>query len=98
MSDSRQWFGGTRKLDVENGSPRTEDVCCERMALQLTQQCELHSSRYDCPDSLLHRVRGGYGLVVLGTDSVVEIAFCPWCGTRLPAIEDVDLPIGANDV
>jgi hypothetical protein len=98
MTDGRKWFGGVRKLDVENVTPRTDDVCCERMALQLAEQCDRHSSRYDCPDSLMHRVRGGYGLIVLGTDSVVEIAFCPWCSTRLPRIEDLDLSIGANDV
>jgi hypothetical protein len=98
VTDSHDWFGGTRKLDVENTSPRTEDVCCERMAMQLKERCELHPSRYDCPDSLIHRVRGGYGLIILGTDSVVEIAFCPWCGTRLPPIEDLNLAIGANDV
>jgi hypothetical protein len=98
MSADREWLGGTRKLDVDNATPHTNDVCCERMALQLTHQCELHSSRYDCPDSLIHRVRGGFGLIVLGTDSVIEIAFCPWCGARLPPIEDLDFPIGANDV
>jgi hypothetical protein len=89
MPDNREWFGGTRKLDIENATPRTDDVCCERMAIQLDQRCEMHASRYDCPDSIMHRVRGGYGLIVLGTDSVIEIAFCPWCGTRLPPIEPI---------
>ena len=98
MSDNRAWFAGTRKLDVENARPRTDDVCCDRMVLQLEEKCESHSSRYDCSDSLIHRVRGGYGLIVLGTNSVIEIAFCPWCGARLPAIEDLNLSIGANDV
>jgi hypothetical protein len=98
MPQDREWFGGGRKLDVDNAAPSIDGVCCERMALQLTQRCELHPSRYDCPDSLIQRVRSGYGLIVLGTDSVVEIAFCPWCGSRLPPIEDLDLFIGANDV
>ena len=98
MAVDHQWFGGIRKLDVENSAPRTDDACCERMAEQLAQICDMHPSRYECPDSLVHRVRGGYGLIVLGTDSVVEIAFCPWCGTRLPAIADLDLLLGANDV
>ena len=98
MTDDREWFGGIRKLDVDNETPAIEGTCCKRMSLQLAERCDRHASRYDCPDSLIHRVRGGYGLIVLGTDSVVEIAFCPWCGTRLPAIEDLDLPMGANDV
>ena len=98
MPEHREWFGGGRKLDVENASPRTDDVCCERMARQLTEKCDRHASRYDCPDSLIHRVRGGCGLIVLGTDSVIEIAFCPWCGAQLSPIADIDLPIGANDV
>ena len=98
MAGNQEWYGGTRKLDVEDAKPRLNDVCCERMTTQLAQQCDRHQSRYDCPDSLIHQVRGGYGLIVLGTDSVIEIAFCPWCSTRLPAIEDLDLSIGANDV
>jgi hypothetical protein len=91
VNSDREWYGGTRKLDVEDQVLSTDDVCCERMAIQLGEQCGTHESRYDCPDSLIQRVRGGYGLIVLGTQSVVEIAFCPWCGARLPPIEDLDL-------
>jgi len=98
MTGSHEWFGGGRKLDIENAHPNSDATCCERMAIQLQQRCEQHASRYDCPDSILNRVRGGYGLIVLGTDSVIEIAFCPWCGTRLSGIQDLDVSIGDNDV
>jgi hypothetical protein len=33
-------------------------------------------------------VRGGFGLIIHndGGGSVIQISFCPWCGTRLPEI------------
>jgi hypothetical protein len=41
-------------------------------------------------------MRGGYGLYVRDGEarygsSVIEIAFCPWCGTKLPAMAEIDL-------
>jgi hypothetical protein len=73
------------------------NVCCDRMRVDLEQKCDLHPNRADCPDALIDRVRGGYGLIVHdGGESVVEISFCPWCGTRLPPIGDFFA--GDNDV
>ncbi len=62
--------------------------CCDRMDYDLNQKCDQHKDRYACPDALINRVRGGYGLIVHdGGSSVIEIAFCPWCGSRLPKID-----------
>jgi len=41
-------------------------------------------------------LRGGYGLYVHDGEnghgaSVIQIAYCPWCGTRLPDIDEIDL-------
>ena len=70
------------------------DPCCPRMAEDLDRSCEIHPDRADCPDALIDRVRGGYGIIVHdGGSSVIEIAYCPWCGTRLPPIEDLDLDL-----
>ncbi len=65
--------------------------CCERMADDLGQTCNLHADRAACPEAMIARVRGGFGLYVRdGEDgyagSVIEIAYCPWCGTRLPRL------------
>lgn len=66
--------------------------CCRMMADNLTSRCEIHSDRYDCPDALLDRVRDGVGLILHdGSHSVIEIAFCPWCGAKLPGIADMNL-------
>ena len=70
--------------------------CCDRMALDLAQQCEQHPDRNACPDAMIAPVRGGYGLYVRdGEDgyagSFIEIAYCPWCGAKLPPIEQMDL-------
>ncbi|WP_145751101.1 DUF6980 family protein [Nitrospirillum amazonense] len=67
--------------------------CCDRMAGDLNRSCKVHADRSDCPDALINQVRGGYGIIVHdGGSSVVEIAFCPWCGTKLPPIGGLDLP------
>ena len=67
-------------------------LCCDRMAYDLNQRCEIHESRADCPDAFIKEVRGGYGLIVHdGGSSVVEIAFCPWCGSKLAPIATLGL-------
>ena len=66
--------------------------CCEMMASNVTSTCEHHPDRFDCPDALVEQVRGGFRLIIHdGTSSMIEIAFCPWCGVRLPEIAAVDL-------
>ena len=70
--------------------------CCDRMDLDLNQTCDKHPDRYKCPDSLIETVRGGYGLIIHdGGRSVVEMAFCPWCGAKLPPI--ADLPFDTDE-
>jgi hypothetical protein len=64
--------------------------CCDRMDHDLNQSCDVHEGRFNCPDALMALVRGGYGLIVHdGGSSFIEIAFCPWCGSRLPKIGEV---------
>lgn len=49
--------------------------------------CEQHSSRFECPDCLIHfsPERRTYGLIVHdGGESLISIRFCPWCGSALP--------------
>ena len=66
--------------------------CCDRMDFDLSQKCDLHDRRADCPDALIDIVKGGYGLIVHdGGSSVIEIGFCPWCGARLPAIGEPEV-------
>jgi hypothetical protein len=58
------------------------------MDFDLTQTCDLHSSRWDCPDALITESDGVYGLIVHdGGSSAVRIAFCPWCGTQLSPVD-----------
>ena len=72
--------------------------CCDRMNSDLAQKCGLHPNRDACPDALIDRVRGGFGLIVHdGSGSVIEISYCPWCGASLPPIGDLDLS-GENHV
>ena len=73
-------------------------ACCDRMACDLDRQCDEHPDRAACPDALIARVRAGFGLYVRDGEkgyggSVIEIAYCPWCGARLPPIGDLDLGV-----
>jgi hypothetical protein len=50
--------------------------------------CDLHPDRFECPDALVNYSEHGedYGLIIHdGSSSVISIAFCPWCGTKLPS-------------
>jgi hypothetical protein len=65
--------------------------CCDRMNHELNQTCDMHASRFDCPDALVNFDSRGYGLIVHdGGSSTVEIEFCPWCGSKLPEIREAD--------
>lgn len=99
----------TGSMSTSSNHDRTSDgvpirtPCCDRMRADLAHVCNVHQDRFDCPDALVAEIRGGYGLMVHdGGRSVIEIAFCPWCGEKLPGIgepppaieEDADDPDG----
>jgi hypothetical protein len=68
------------------GGGRTH--CCAHMTAAVTYVCDQHESPYECPDNLVvyDHAYDEYGLVVHdGGPSSVQIRFCPWCGTALPA-------------
>ena len=68
------------------------------MAADLNQTCNQHADRYDCPDALIDQVRGGYGIIVHdGSTSFIKIAFCPWCGAKLPPVGDLDPDLPGDD-
>jgi len=76
-------------LMIKNSPPVMPTIahCCERMAQQVHLQCAEHPSQEDCPDSLIaYSPRSGsYGLRIHdGGASSIGIAFCPWCGAKLP--------------
>ena len=69
--------------------------CCEMMRSNAENTCDLHTERSDCPDALVDFWPEGqaYGLMIHdGGTSVVTIAYCPWCGKKLP-----EQPVAAND-
>ncbi|WP_282693868.1 hypothetical protein [Streptomyces sp. CC208A] len=61
--------------------------CCETMRRQIEHHCDDHADAYDCPDAVVAfstRFQE-YGLIIHdGGRSSFGIAFCPWCGSRLP--------------
>jgi hypothetical protein len=63
------------------------DHCCQQMRDEVEHRCAEHPDPYDCPEHLVRYVPNfdEYGLIVHdGGASYVDIAYCPWCGTRLP--------------
>ena len=62
------------------------DHCCEAMTQQLSMICPDHPDLAECPDSLIAFLprRRKFGIRVHdGGSSVIEIRYCPWCGTEL---------------
>lgn len=60
------------------------EVCCDDMRYHLTVHCEQHSDPFECPDVVVVRRGGTYGIPIHdgGTSSIV-IRWCPWCGSAL---------------
>jgi len=61
--------------------------CCERMTEQVEHKCDACDGSFACPDALIYYdLRfDEYGIIVHdGAMSYVTIAFCPFCGARLP--------------
>ncbi|MFD9390728.1 DUF6980 family protein [Streptomyces sp. NPDC060000] len=61
--------------------------CCAEMTLQADRRCGAHPDVFACPDALVRFEPKflEYGLIVHdGGSACREIAFCPWCGARLP--------------
>ncbi len=57
------------------------------MTEQINYKCTDHPDPYDCPDHLIvYRAQfDEYGIIIHdGSSSIIEINFCPWCGTELP--------------
>jgi uncharacterized protein DUF6980 len=57
------------------------------MTRNLTNECSDHPDPAECPDALISysEVFDEYGIWVHdGGSSSVHIAYCPWCGTKLP--------------
>jgi hypothetical protein len=50
------------------------------------EQCAAHDDPYDCPDVVVVWSDKGYFALPIhdGGSSHIVIAFCPWCGQRLP--------------
>ncbi|MFD7882173.1 DUF6980 family protein [Streptomyces bauhiniae] len=62
--------------------------CCETMSRQVDVSCDEHDNPHSCPDALIEFSAKfqEYGLIIHdGGTSSSTIAFCPWCGRRLPA-------------
>jgi uncharacterized Zn-finger protein len=60
--------------------------CCDSLKYFSTLICELHKSKYDCPDVLIDINKNGTDYRILihdGGSSGIEIEFCPWCGKKL---------------
>lgn len=61
--------------------------CCAQMADRVNWSCGQHEDTFGCPDALVRfSVQfQEYALLIHdGGTSGVGIAYCPWCGRRLP--------------
>ncbi|MCA1197527.1 hypothetical protein K9B35_06085 [Sphingomonas sp. R647] len=61
--------------------------CCEMMRENVENVCDQHADRHDCPDCPIDfwPQSGLYGIMIHdGGSSMITIAYCPWCGIKLP--------------
>jgi hypothetical protein len=57
-------------------------------AIEYGERVRPSSRPFECPDALVNYSEQGkdYGLIIHdGGSSVISIAFCPWCGAKLPS-------------
>jgi len=58
------------------------------MRSHVEKTCDAHPDRFDCPDCLVDfdESRTAYGLIILNEagGGTISIAYCPWCGSKLP--------------
>ena len=62
------------------------EYCCDSMKYYSTLKCDIHTSKYDCPDLLIHSDKKGKNFKIIVHDgglSGIEINYCPWCGNKL---------------
>jgi hypothetical protein len=62
------------------------DYCCDNMKYFSGLNCNLHKSKYDCPDVLIDISKRGIKPRIIihdGGSSGIEINYCPWCGKKL---------------
>jgi hypothetical protein len=72
---------------MDDGMNQTTENCCERMRAAVDFQCDQHETPFECPDALIYYSEkfDEYGIIIHdGGPSFSLIAFCPWCGTKLP--------------
>ena len=60
--------------------------CCDNLKFFSTLNCDIHNSKYDCPDVLIDVGKSGADCRIIihdGGTSGIEINYCPWCGKKL---------------
>lgn len=60
--------------------------CCDMMQYFAEYRCDVHQSRFDCPDCIIHfdGESHRYGIIIHdGGSGWISIKHCPWCGKKL---------------
>lgn len=79
--DCGDWYMGE---SVKTRGEKTGDHPCVHLAYYGPTHCAEHPNPFDCPDVLVMKFGGEYGLPVRdGGTSYIRIDNCPWCGKAL---------------
>jgi hypothetical protein len=73
--------------DLSRNEHDRTDPCCPTMRENLRVTCPIHNSPFACTESVIAHMPTDdyYGLIIHdGGGSVYVIAYCPWCGAKLP--------------
>ena len=87
-SISKSEFEQEYRRVLKEAEPAINQIsfCCNMMAIHIRNSCDLHDSKFDCPDRIIDTDEKGKTFKILihdGGTSGIEINYCPWCGTRL---------------
>ena len=77
------WFRGSLDFHADGVAH-----CCGDMTKALTNVCEEHQENpFECSDMLISfsPMFREYGLIIHDGMQSMVIAFCPWCGIKLPS-------------
>ena len=90
MFDWWSWSEFARGLIFGVTDPvwKSGEFCCEELDESIADQCMVNGTSEHfygmCPDQVLMVTQRGVGMPVHdGGESYIEIAYCPFCGTKI---------------
>jgi hypothetical protein len=86
LNDNKSFYEWTLKEKLTQSEFEYKKYCCLKMADNIFESYDKNGNiEYDNPDVIINEWEdGSIGIPIHdGGSSIIEIEFCPWCGTEL---------------